>query len=404
MSGSSPEIIIALMGVTGAGKSSLIRLLSGDSSVKVGHMLTSETTEIQQYRFRHHGRNYVLADTPGFDDTLRPNDAIVSDLLSWLASSFRSGTRLNGILYLHRVSDIRMTGSAFENLRMFRSLVGDDALSNVILVTTFWDTVSLDLGQRREKELLTNKNFWGKMLEKGCQVRRLQNNGNREEALKIIESVGMGKMTLQAQREIVEEGKNIKDTAAARETAKASAEFERILAVERERAKLELAQRELREAQRVRAEKERIEREAKERRRLEEERRRYEEERERKRIEEERRRLVEEARRREVELQERMARIQAEREAEQRRAQQEQSRIRREYYRNYRCIGKYIGKYRLCDRCGNNLHDRWRYFYHCCHCDNDDWNQCGSCGSDCGVLEHPIMESRRTRDDDCVIM
>ena len=322
-----------------------------------------ETAEIQQYRFRHRGRNYVLADTPGFDDTTRPNDAIVSDLLSWLASSFRSGTRLNGILYLHRVSDIRMTGSAFENLRMFRNLVGDDALSNVILVTTFWDTVSLDIGQSREKELLTNKQFWGRMLEKGCQVRRLQDNGNREEALKIIENVGMGKVTLQAQREIVEQGKNIKDTAAARETAKASAEFERILAMERERARQELAQRELREARRIRAEKERIEREAEEERRQAAERRRYEEERERRRFEEEQRRLVEEARRKEVEHQEKMTRIRAEYEAEQRRAQEEQFRMRQVYYRNYRCIGKYIGKYRLCDRCGKNIHDRWRYFY-----------------------------------------
>ncbi|KAF8429575.1 P-loop containing nucleoside triphosphate hydrolase protein [Tirmania nivea] len=362
MSGSS-EIIIALMGVTGAGKSSLIRLLSGDSSVKVGHMLTSETTEIQEYRFRHRGRNYVLADTPGFDDTLRPNDAIVSDLLSWLASSFRAGTRLNGILYLHRVSDIRMTGSAFENLRMFRNLVGEAAFSNVILVTTFWDTVSLDLGQSREKELLTNRQFWGRMLEKGCQVRRMQDNTNRGEALKIIESVGVGKVTLQAQREIVEEGKNMRDTAAARETAKARVEFERTLAVERERARQELAQRELKEAQRIRAEKERIEREAKERRRKEEERRRDEEERERRRIEEERRRLVEAARRREAEFQERMARVRAEFEAEQRRAEGERARIRWEYYRNYRCIGKYVGKYRLCDRCKKNIHDRWRYFY-----------------------------------------
>jgi len=256
-----------------------------------------------------------------------------------------------------------MTGSAFENLRMFRNLVGEDALSNVILITTFWDTVSLNVGQSREKELTTNKQFWGRMLEKGCQVRRLQDNKNREEALKIIQIVGAGKVTLQAQREIVEEGKNIRDTAAAQETARAKAEFERLLAEERERVRRELVERELREARRIREEKERIEREAEQRRRQEEERRRYEEEIMRMRMEEERRRIIEEDRRRESELRERRARLQAEYEAEQRRAEEERLRIKREYYRNYTCIGRYVGLSRLCDRCKNNLHDRWRYYY-----------------------------------------
>ena len=263
-----------------------------------------------------------------------------------------------------------MTGSAFENLRMFRNLVGEDALSNVVLITTFWDTVSLDIGQTREKELLTNKQFWGRMLEKGCQIRRLQDNGNREEALKIIECVGMKKVTLQAQREIVEEGKSMRDTAAAQEAAKARMEFEQKLAEERERARKELAERELREAQRIRAEKARIEREmeeerrrAQEERRREEERRRYEEENKRRRIEEERQRLVREALKREEEHKARMARIQAECEAEKRRAEAEKLRIRREYYNNYRCIGKYVGRYQLCDRCKRNLHERWVNYY-----------------------------------------
>ena len=77
------------MGSTGTGKSlvgitfkypnnqnhvvslQFIRLISGDTSVHVGHGLQSVTSEIQVVRFVEpkSGRNVVIVDTPGFDDS-----------------------------------------------------------------------------------------------------------------------------------------------------------------------------------------------------------------------------------------------------------------------------------------------------------------------------------------------
>jgi ABC-type hemin transport system ATPase subunit len=37
----NPDIIIAVMGMTGAGKSTFIRRITGDQSIKVGHKLSS---------------------------------------------------------------------------------------------------------------------------------------------------------------------------------------------------------------------------------------------------------------------------------------------------------------------------------------------------------------------------
>ena len=44
--------------------------MSGDTSVKVGDSLESETSDIQVVRFVHpNGRNIVIVDTPGFGDS-----------------------------------------------------------------------------------------------------------------------------------------------------------------------------------------------------------------------------------------------------------------------------------------------------------------------------------------------
>ena len=81
------DIVIALMGVTGSGKSTLVSLLS-DGPVRIGHELTSckttvsmasvhtltntGTSEIEIYSFIYKDtRRVYLIDTPGFDDTHR---------------------------------------------------------------------------------------------------------------------------------------------------------------------------------------------------------------------------------------------------------------------------------------------------------------------------------------------
>jgi predicted GTPase len=75
------------MGATGAGKSSVrpmfadlafqfIKLLTGDTSIKIGDNLDSETTDVQMVHFRDRdsGRNVTFVDTPGFNDSRGSND------------------------------------------------------------------------------------------------------------------------------------------------------------------------------------------------------------------------------------------------------------------------------------------------------------------------------------------
>ena len=111
-----------------------------------------------------------LIDTPGFDDTNRSDNEVLCEIASWLTTSYTAKIRLGGIIYLHRISDQRMQGSAKKNLFMFKKLCGPNALKQVILATTMWDRVSDAEGKARENELASTPDFWGWMVSQGSRV------------------------------------------------------------------------------------------------------------------------------------------------------------------------------------------------------------------------------------------
>ena len=100
--------------------------------------------------------------------------------------SYERDIKLTGILYLHRITDVRMSGTTFRNLRMFGKLCGDNPASKVIFVTTMWDkTSSRQVGQaqqekeqqqreKREQELMDN--YWRPMLKLGARTERFFQN------------------------------------------------------------------------------------------------------------------------------------------------------------------------------------------------------------------------------------
>ncbi|RPB00761.1 hypothetical protein L873DRAFT_1678794 [Choiromyces venosus 120613-1] len=220
------EIVIAVMGVTGAGKSHLIRQVTGQTDITVGDGLESCTDKITSYRFNHEGVNITLVDTPGFNDTYRTDTDVLLDIATWMELSYRENFKLSGIIYLHPITAIRMEGSALRNLRMFRKLCGEDALSHVFLATTHWRNVPEALGNRRTKELKENPEFWKGMVSRGAKVSKYL--GDRASALDLIDVlVKIGRVTLGIQRELVHEGKELHQTAAGEAVNEELARLER---------------------------------------------------------------------------------------------------------------------------------------------------------------------------------
>jgi len=149
---SEEDMVIGVMGPTGAGKSSFIGMATG-GDIGVGHELESYTTEIQIIRFQFVDINVVFVDTPGFDDTHKSDVEILTMIADWLNTTYKRNIKLSGLLYFHRISDNRMAGTPLKNLRMFQELCGHNALRNIILTTTMWLDVEEELGSVREKEL-----------------------------------------------------------------------------------------------------------------------------------------------------------------------------------------------------------------------------------------------------------
>ena len=164
------------------------------------------------YKFYHGGFNITLIDSPGFDDAEKPNVQVLGEIAEWLQDSYKQNTKLSGIINMHRINDERMTVSARRNLHILRKLCGEPPLSNIALVTSFWDQVSPEVGMQREQELKASPEFWGTMVEKGSRISRFT---DRESALSIILSLANNTpLPLCIQQEMVDQGKLLIDTEA----------------------------------------------------------------------------------------------------------------------------------------------------------------------------------------------
>ncbi|KAL4259612.1 hypothetical protein AB1N83_006534 [Pleurotus pulmonarius] len=84
------DIIIAIMGPTGAGKSSFINMATGNAT-GVGHDLESCTNSIDILKFQCIERSMqdiIFVDTPGFDDTHKSDVEILEMIAGWLKQTY----------------------------------------------------------------------------------------------------------------------------------------------------------------------------------------------------------------------------------------------------------------------------------------------------------------------------
>ncbi|KAG8703806.1 hypothetical protein FRC11_010435, partial [Ceratobasidium sp. 423] len=177
--------------------------------------------------------NVVLFDTPGFDDTHLSDTEILKRIGGFLAASYQKGYKLTGIIYMHRITDIRVGGISRRTFNVFRKLCGKDSLSNVLLVTNMWSDPPTSQQIDRETELRTHVDFFQPAIEQGAtMVRRAHKD--KQSAHDIIRMLlQKDPVTLQVQQELVDQGKALSDTGAGREV-----ERELIVAAEKHKAEM----------------------------------------------------------------------------------------------------------------------------------------------------------------------
>ncbi|KAG8758461.1 hypothetical protein FRC14_008150 [Serendipita sp. 396] len=215
---SSDERIIVVMGPTGVGKTTFINCVARRGDRGVGHDIESCTAEVALIKVEDpiQNRKVVLVDTPGFDDTYRSDIDILTDIATFLVKSYRKGVPLDTILYLHRITDKRMTGSLLKNLKMFVSLCGIGSMPTVTIVTTMWSEVNREQGEAREQAL--KKRMWFDMIDKGCSVKEF--DGTYQSALKVLDGVSKAVEGPLLSSEMVDKRKKLKATAAGSELSK----------------------------------------------------------------------------------------------------------------------------------------------------------------------------------------
>jgi hypothetical protein len=105
-----------------------------------------------------------------------------------------------------------MRGTFLKNRDIFTKLCGDDAMRNVILVTTKWAEVVPEAGERCEEELKAD--VWKDMLSKGAATARFMHTC--ESAWEIVNLL-VPKERLHAlliQQQLVDLGRSLPETAA----------------------------------------------------------------------------------------------------------------------------------------------------------------------------------------------
>lgn len=124
--------------------------------------------------------------------------------------------RFTGIIYLHRITDNRMSGSAYRNLQIFGRLCGNLPLRRARLVTTMWD-IAKDhpLAGDREKQLVDE--FWQPLTKEGATVKRFYNtSSSSSQIIDELIDANIPKVTLLLQEELIEQQKHLNETEAGR--------------------------------------------------------------------------------------------------------------------------------------------------------------------------------------------
>ncbi|OAG21716.1 P-loop containing nucleoside triphosphate hydrolase protein, partial [Alternaria alternata] len=203
--------MILVMGVTGAGKSYFINQLAGSKVVEEGDSLDSCTQSCQLVPVQLGQSKVLLLDTPGFDDTTRPDSEILGEIAKVLTAQYKLGVQLKGVLYIHRITDIRFNRSSVKTFEILKGVVGPDALQNVLLVTSRWDGVTQATGSDRERQL--REKFWAYMLGRGSNMSRFL--GDRDSAIALTgQLLCKDVVVLELQKEIVHQKKRLDQTAA----------------------------------------------------------------------------------------------------------------------------------------------------------------------------------------------
>ncbi|KAI2613261.1 hypothetical protein GGR54DRAFT_330483 [Hypoxylon sp. NC1633] len=211
-------------GMTGSGKSSFIGAVTGRDDVKIGHELSSCTSSVSIFHHEMGEYNVYFIDTPGFDDTNRSDLEILKSVSNFLSVAYANRNYLNGLIYLHQISDTRMGRTKGLNIEMFKALCGEDAFSNVAILTSMWSTdeSSIEFVKQISREAQLKEEYLVDIIGEDGLLKRLKSEDSftidvssaKEIFEGLFDSWKNDKITLRIQHELVNDLVLLHETAA----------------------------------------------------------------------------------------------------------------------------------------------------------------------------------------------
>ena len=186
--------------------------------------------------FEYNGLKVHLINVPGFDDRTRSNTDILRCVASYFAATYQLNIKIDGIIYISPITERRMSSAAIKHLHLLFTMIGHDALSNVVLATSGWNfrtrrwdlfsalgwNWGLDQGKADARENQLREGLWKPFIEGGSKVCRL--DGGKEAAFHILDILLAGGeregQVLQIQRELVDDMTTLDETEAGRQLLK----------------------------------------------------------------------------------------------------------------------------------------------------------------------------------------
>ncbi|KAF9008345.1 P-loop containing nucleoside triphosphate hydrolase protein [Cyathus striatus] len=173
----STDVIIAVMGSSGVGKSSFINTMFNDNRAQANATLTGNThglMPIVRMLPSDPTKRLVIIDTPGFDNPAVTISDILNKLSAWLAASYpkNKDMKLAGVLYLHEISQPVPNGPggtvADSHLKTIHELCGENsgALPVVLGVTSWQQKVTTGNASLNK----IKETCWKLLIDQGCRV------------------------------------------------------------------------------------------------------------------------------------------------------------------------------------------------------------------------------------------
>ncbi|KXX73720.1 GTP-binding protein A [Madurella mycetomatis] len=215
------EVMIALLGVTGAGKSTFASIASGNQ-LEIGHGVDPCTQQPSAVHFELDGRRVTLIDTPGFDDDKRSDLQILEAIFKWMTrEGYLRHHLLDGLIFLHPITLNRVGGSERKRTRLLQEILGPKAYRRIIIATTMWgDLRSEEMAKSRLEGRISAGGVWNAMYSQGALM--MPHDNTKESAHKIIQKIvetsdKHGKVRSQLESELVRDKGRVSGTSAGKE-------------------------------------------------------------------------------------------------------------------------------------------------------------------------------------------